>query len=62
MIGLLPENVGLYENLSAYQNLDYYCRFYKIHEEQRHERIEYFLKILGLYDKRDFMAGKFLRA
>ena len=23
------------------------------------ERIEYFLKILGLYDKRDFIAGKF---
>jgi ABC-2 type transport system ATP-binding protein len=59
MIGLLPENVGLYENLSAYQNLDYYGRFYKIREEQRYERIEYFLKMLGLWDQRDFLAGKF---
>jgi ABC-2 type transport system ATP-binding protein len=59
MIGLLPENVGLYENLSAYQNLDYYGRFYKIREEQRQERIEYFLKMLGLWDQRDFLAGKF---
>jgi ABC-2 type transport system ATP-binding protein len=24
MIGLLPENVGLYEELSAYQNLNFY--------------------------------------
>jgi len=59
MIGLLPENVGLYESLSAYQNLDYYGRFYKISKGQRQERIEYFLKMLGLWDKRDLSAGKF---
>ncbi|MGO9387131.1 MAG: ATP-binding cassette domain-containing protein [Methanobacterium sp.] len=59
MIGLLPENVGLYENLSAYQNLDYYGRFYKIGKEQRRERIEYFLEMLGLWDQRDLSAGKF---
>lgn len=59
MIGLLPENVGLYENLSAYQNLDYYGRFYKIPEKQRRDRIEYLLKLLGLWDQRDFQAGKF---
>ena len=59
MIGLLPENVGLYENLSAYQNLDYYGRFYKIREEQRQERIEYFLNMLGLWDQRIIRAGKF---
>jgi ABC-2 type transport system ATP-binding protein len=59
MIGLLPENVGLYESLSAYQNLDYYGRFYKISKGQRQERIEYFLKMLGLWDQRDLSAGKF---
>ena len=59
MIGLLPENVGLYENLSAYQNLDYYGRFYKIAEEKRQERIEYFLQMLGLWDQRNHSAGKF---
>jgi len=59
MIGLLPENVGLYENLSAYQNLDYYGRFYKISKEQRRERIEYFLKMLLLWDQKDLSAGKF---
>ena len=59
MIGLLPENVGLYENLSAYQNLDYYGRFYKIPEEKRQERIEYFLQMLGLWDQRNHSAGKF---
>ena len=48
IIGLLPENVGLYDDLSAYQNLDFYGRLYKCTEEQRRERIEYFLKMLGL--------------
>jgi ABC-2 type transport system ATP-binding protein len=59
IIGLLPENVGLYEDLSAYQNLDFYGRLYQATKEQRRERIEYFLKMLGLLDKRDQPAGTF---
>jgi ABC-2 type transport system ATP-binding protein len=59
IIGLLPENVGLYEDLSAYKNLDFYGRLYKCTEEQRKERIEYFLKMLGLWDKRNLSAGTF---
>ena len=59
IIGLLPENVGLYEDLSAYKNLDFYGRLYKCTEEERRERIEYFLKMLGLWDKRNLSAGTF---
>ena len=59
IIGLLPENVGLYEELSAYDNLDIYGRLYKCSESQRKERIEYFLKMLNLWDKRDVAAGTF---
>jgi ABC-2 type transport system ATP-binding protein len=59
IIGLLPENVGLYDDLSAYKNLDFYGRLYKCTEEQRRERIEYFLKMLGLWGKRDLSAGTF---
>jgi len=59
MIGLLPENVGLYDDLSAYRNLDFYGKLYKRTEEQRRERIEYFLKMLDLWEKRDVAAGTF---
>jgi ABC-2 type transport system ATP-binding protein len=59
MIGLSPENVGLYEDLSAYQNLDFYGRLYKRTEAQRKESIEYYLKLLGLWEKRDLPAGSF---
>jgi ABC-2 type transport system ATP-binding protein len=59
MIGLLTEHVGLYEELSAYDNLDFYGRFYKLGEQKRKERIEYLLKMLGLWDKKDAAAGTF---
>ena len=59
MIGLLPENVGLYEELSAYDNLDFYGRYYKLSIQKRREQIEYFLKMLGLWEKRDDAAGTF---
>ena len=48
MVGLLTENVGLYEELSAYDNLDFYGRFYRLDVQKRKERIEYLLKMLGL--------------
>jgi ABC-2 type transport system ATP-binding protein len=59
MIGLLTENVGLYEELSAYDNLDFYGRFYKLDGQKRKEQIEYFLKMLGLWEKRNDAAGTF---
>lgn len=59
MVGLLTENVGLYEELSAYDNLDFYGRLYKCTEAQRKERIERLLKLLDLWDKRQVAAGTF---
>jgi ABC-2 type transport system ATP-binding protein len=59
VIGVVPDNVGLYEELTAYKNLDFYGRYYKVDEATRRERIEYFLKLLGLWDKRDLAAGTF---
>jgi ABC-2 type transport system ATP-binding protein len=59
IIGLVPDNVGLYEELTAYKNLDFYGRYYKVDETKRRERIEYFLKLFGLWDKRDLAAGTF---
>lgn len=59
IIGLLPENVGLYDALSAYDNLDFYGRLYECPEARRRENIEHFLKMLGLWDKRDVSAGQF---
>jgi ABC-2 type transport system ATP-binding protein len=59
LIGLLPDSVGLYESLTAYENLDYYGTLYRRTEVQRKENNEYFLKLLGLWEKRDVLAGTF---
>ncbi len=59
MVGLLPENVGLYDDLSAYRNLDFYGRLYECSEQQRREGIERLLKMLGLWDRRDSLVGTF---
>ena len=59
MVGLLTENVGLYEELSAYDNLDIYGRFYKMSEQARKERIEFLLQMLGLWEKKGEAAGTF---
>lgn len=53
MIGLVPDNVGLFDNLSAYENLDYYGKLYECTRQERKENIEYLLKLLGLWDQRN---------
>ncbi len=59
MIGLVPDSVGLYDDLTAYDNLDFYGKLYGCTEAQRKENIERFLKMLSLWDKKDVAAGTF---
>jgi ABC-2 type transport system ATP-binding protein len=59
LIGLVPDNVGLYEELSAYENLDYYGKLYECPEQERKEKIEYFLRMMDLWEKRDQSISDF---
>jgi ABC-2 type transport system ATP-binding protein len=59
IIGFVPDNVGLYEDLTASENLDFYGKLYKVSEPQRKENIQHFLKMLGLWEKRNVAAGTF---
>jgi ABC-2 type transport system ATP-binding protein len=59
IIGLVPDSVGLYEDLTAYDNLDFYGKLYGCPEAQRKANIERFLKMLDLWDKRNDAAGTF---
>ena len=59
LIGFVSDNVGLYESLTAYENLEYYGKLYKCPEPRRKENIERFLKMLGLWERRDAFAGTF---
>ena len=59
LIGLVPDNVGLYDDLSAYDNLDFYGKLYERTEAQRQESIQRFLTMLGLWEKKDVTVGTF---
>jgi ABC-2 type transport system ATP-binding protein len=59
LIGLVPDNVGLYDDLTAYENLDFYGKLYKVNEADRKSNIQHFLEMLGLWEKRDVIAGTF---
>ena len=59
IIGLVSDNVGLSENLTAYDNLDFFAKIYDCPETQRKENIHRFLEMLGLWDKRNVLAGTF---
>lgn len=59
MVGLLPENVGLYDSLSAYKNLDFYGKLYEVSPEKRQENIERLLRLLGIWERKDDLVGTF---
>jgi ABC-2 type transport system ATP-binding protein len=59
LVGFVSDNVGLYEELSAYENLDFYGRLYGCREPQRAQSIRRLLTMLGLWEKRDSAAGTF---
>ena len=59
LIGLVPDNVGLYDELSAYDNLDFYGKLNDCTEAKRKENIQRFLTMLGLWEKKDVIAGTF---
>ena len=59
LIGFVPDNVGLYEALSANDNLDFYGKLYDVPNAKRKENIEHLLKMFNLWEKKDVMVGTF---
>ncbi len=55
----LPENVGFYEDLTAWENLIYVTRLNRIPEKEARERIEEVLSVVGLSDVKNQEVGKF---
>ncbi len=58
-VGILTETPGLYDKLPAIANLDFFGRLYSLDPGVRAERIERYLRLFGLWERRDDVAGTF---
>lgn len=59
--GALLEHSGLYERLTATDNLDFYGRIYHMSAAARQERIQELLTHMGLWDRRKEAVGTWSR-
>jgi len=59
IIGLLTETPGMYEKISAYDNLKYFSNFYDISEKKRKNNIEKYLKMFDLWKRKDALVATY---
>ena len=58
-VGILTEQPGLYDRLSARQNLRYFARLYDLEPARADAQVERYLRLLELWDRRDEPVGTF---
>jgi ABC-2 type transport system ATP-binding protein len=58
-VGILTETPGLYEKLSAFQNLVFFARLYDVPRAQAESQAGRYLRMLGLWERRDDRVGGF---
>jgi len=51
IIGYMPESTGLYEEMSLYEYMEFFCRVYGIHHADRHQLIGDLLELVDLTEK-----------
>lgn len=55
--GILTEAPGLYDRLTAERNLEFFARLYEVEDVKK--QVESYLRMLGLWDRRQETAGTF---
>ena len=58
-IGILTESPGLYEKLSAAQNLNFFARLYGMPNAEREQAVKKYLGMLSLWERRDEAVASF---
>jgi ABC-2 type transport system ATP-binding protein len=57
VVGMLTQAPGLYDRLSARRNLEYFASFYPSIQSQ--SQVQKYLKLMGLWERRDGKVGTF---
>ena len=60
LIGYLPQEFGSYENMTSFEFLDYMALLKGLRKkEERYERVEYVLKAVHMWERKDNAIGSF---
>lgn len=57
-IGIIMQNVAVFEELKVYENIDYFCGMYIKDKKKRKELVEEAIEFVGLKDFRNFYPKK----
>ena len=58
-IGVVPQEIAIYEQISVIDNAKYFCKLYGISRREIDQRCEKILKAVDLYDVRNRRPGEF---
>lgn len=58
-IGIVPQDIALYEDMTAYENVTFFARLYGLRDGLLKERVEEALNFTGLWDKRKELVKKY---
>jgi ABC-2 type transport system ATP-binding protein len=58
-VGLVPQDLAIYPDLSARENLDFFARLYGLDNARRKQRVGDVLEVIGLSDRASDRAGTY---
>jgi len=58
-IGVIPQEVALYEDLSARENLNFWGKMYELRGAALRQRVDEVLEVIGLAERQKGRVGKF---
>jgi len=59
LLGIVPQTLAVYENLSAHENLDFFGRLYGLTGNDLKDRIQHVFEIVNLTERRHERVSKF---
>ena len=58
-LGVVPQDLAIYEDLNAYDNVEFFCSLYGIRDKMLKCKVEQALCFVGLWDRRKDLPSKF---
>lgn len=58
-LGVVPQDLAIYEDLNAYDNVEFFCSLYGARGLELKKKVEKALKFVGLWDRRKDFPSKF---